>query len=191
MATEKQINFINRLVGERVIPDDARSVTEAQHHERLLDIGGGKEVSTSEASSLIDYLLSLPKNQPDRPRSAVDPGLTPGVFETNGAVYLVRFNREQTNLYACKLVELDTARRLTDEGEVIPVDFVYDKGAIFSIKPEHRLSLARAKELSIRYGKCIICTRKLKAAKSVEQGIGPVCIKTQLGASVREAALAA
>ena len=34
----------------------------------------------------------------------------------------------------------------------------------------------QAKALSIRYGRCIVCGRKLKAAKSVEAGIGPVCM---------------
>jgi hypothetical protein len=36
---------------------------------------------------------------------------------------------------------------------------------------------ARAIEFTTRYGKCIVCGRHLKAAKSVEAGIGPVCIK--------------
>jgi hypothetical protein len=39
------------------------------------------------------------------------------------------------------------------------------------------MSLEKAKQLNIKYGRCIICGLKLKAAKSVEAGMGPVCIK--------------
>ena len=52
----------------------------------------------------------------------------------------------------------------------------YAAGAIREIRPEHRMSIERAKELSIRFARCIRCGAALTADKSVEQGIGPICI---------------
>lgn len=43
------------------------------------------------------------------------------------------------------------------------------------VKPGDQMNVERAKELMIRYGRCIVCGRFLKVAKSVERGIGPVC----------------
>jgi Family of unknown function (DUF6011) len=52
----------------------------------------------------------------------------------------------------------------------------YAAGAIRYIRPEHRMSIERAKELSIKFARCIRCGAALTADKSVEQGIGPICI---------------
>ena len=52
----------------------------------------------------------------------------------------------------------------------------YARGAIRDLRPELRLSVERAKELSVRFGRCIRCGALLTADESVERGIGPVCI---------------
>lgn len=52
----------------------------------------------------------------------------------------------------------------------------YAAGAIRSLRPQHRMTVERAKELSVRFARCIRCARVLTADQSVEQGIGPVCI---------------
>ena len=52
----------------------------------------------------------------------------------------------------------------------------YAAGAIRKIRPEHRMSIERAKELSVRFARCIRCHAELSADLSVERGIGPVCI---------------
>jgi hypothetical protein len=102
----------------------------------------------------------------------------PGVYELpDGTVYVVKFNKAQTSLYAKKLVEIN-AERATEAGEPVRIEFEYERGAIFKISPEDKMDLERAKKLTIRYGRCIVCGRKLKAKVSVEQGIGPVCIKS-------------
>jgi hypothetical protein len=48
---------------------------------------------------------------------------------------------------------------------------------VYDLAPADRITLERAKTLSVRYGICIACGRTLKAAKSVEDNIGPVCRK--------------
>jgi hypothetical protein len=103
--------------------------------------------------------------------------LVPGVYETNGIIYVVKSNREKTRLYAKKLVESYHNARLTESGSKADFEFEYDKGAIFNIRLEDRMPIDRAKELITLYGRCIACGRFLKQAKSVENGIGPVCIK--------------
>lgn len=102
--------------------------------------------------------------------------LTVGVYELpTGEIFVVKPNRAKTRLYAKKMIE--TTERITETGKVVNFDFIYAPGAIYKLKPENKMSLERAKQLMIRYGRCIACGRKLKVAQSVERGIGPVCIK--------------
>lgn len=104
--------------------------------------------------------------------------LVPGVYEIDGQIYVVKYNRSKTNLYAKKLVELNGDYRTTEAGARVDFEFEYAKGAVYDLKLSDRMPLERAKELITLYGKCINCSRHLKAAKSVENGIGPVCIKS-------------
>lgn len=39
------------------------------------------------------------------------------------------------------------------------------------------MTLDEAKAFILRYGQCVRCGRRLKAAESVERGIGPVCVR--------------
>lgn len=103
--------------------------------------------------------------------------LDPGVYEVDGTVYVVKPNRQRTRLYAKRLVEIN-AERATEAGERVQIEFEYAPGAIYQIRPEHRMCITRAKALTIRYGRCICCGRHLRAAGSVERGIGPVCARS-------------
>jgi len=115
--------------------------------------------------------------QEDKPE--VDDSLTPiteiGAFEFGGECFIVKRTKDGERLYAMKVVE-HTADRINEADGVVQIELEYQRGAMAFLREEHRLDEARAKELSIRYGKCIVCGRKLKAAKSVEAGIGPVCM---------------
>jgi len=55
-------------------------------------------------------------------------------------------------------------------------DYEGARGALRSIRPEHRMSVERAKELSLQWAQCIRCGAELSNAVSVERGIGPICI---------------
>jgi len=94
----------------------------------------------------------------------------------NGEIYIVKPNKTKTRMYAMRLVEAPSDR-ITEEGELVPFDFEYARGAIFNLSETDRMSLEEAKKFMIRYGRCIVCRRKLKVAESVERGIGPICIK--------------
>jgi hypothetical protein len=127
----------------------------------------------------------------------------PGVYENADGIYVVKFNREKTRLYAKRLIEIN-ADRSTEAGECeghespdgahmgetvfcdgtcvaqprAQIEFEYESGAIYKLDPADKMPLDKAKALTIRYGRCIVCGRHLKAAESVERGIGPVCRKS-------------
>jgi hypothetical protein len=106
------------------------------------------------------------------------PALEPGVYELeDGAVYIVKPTRDKQRIYAKRLVEINSTR-LTESDDVVQIEFEYEAGAIRRIRLEHKMALERAKELTIRYGRCIVCGRHLKVAESVERGIGPRCLKS-------------
>lgn len=101
---------------------------------------------------------------------------TPGVFKVDGVVYQVKPNKTRTRLYAKRLVEIN-GERLAEDGAHVKIEFEYEAGAIYKITEAHRMSVEEGKALTLRYGRCLCCGRKLKNATSVERGIGPVCIK--------------
>jgi len=104
----------------------------------------------------------------------------PGAFRKGEDVYIVKPNKERTRLYALKLVEAPS-HRLTVDGRTVDFEFEYAKGAIYKLTEADRMSIEEAEKLSIMYGKCIICGRRLKVAESIKRGIGPVCAKIIAG----------
>jgi hypothetical protein len=151
-VTSKQLSFIESLDGDVV-------------HAYKLTRGA--------ASEYINELLDAKRSQ--KPEAIAE--LTAGVYEVEGTVYVVKPNQQKTRLYAKRLVEIN-AQRSVETGERVRIEFEYEAGAIYKIKPEHKMELEKAKQLTIRYGRCIVCGAQLKDAKSVERGIGPVCIKS-------------
>jgi len=181
-ATQKQIDFLLKLAGERDLPDIGSC-----GEERIEAMGALIENATdagtfdkAKASKWIGELLQRP--YAPREEFGDDQSLEPGVYETPGGIFVVKPNRAKTNLYAKKLVEIN-GQRATEAGTRVAIEFEYAPGAIRSIRSEHRMPVERAKELTLRYGRCINCGRRLKAAVSVERGIGPVCIKAFAGYS--------
>jgi hypothetical protein len=173
--SKKQIDYVLKLAGER-----RDNKIGSDGHERMENVAAQIENGATgrEVSRWIAHLLTMPVDvrEVEAPRQ-VAAGLTPGVYDVNGHVYVVKPNREKTRLYAKRLVEI-AGERLNANNDRVNIEFVYDAGAIFKIKPEQKMPLEQAKVLTIRYGRCIVCGRGLKAGKSVEQGIGPVCIKS-------------
>lgn len=93
--------------------------------------------------------------------------LTPGVYETNGNTYVVKYNKARTNLYAKQLINRGGDRYTWE----------YVSGAIYAVKKADLVTLARGQELSRLIGACCVCNRTLTDPKSVNAGIGPVCAK--------------
>lgn len=99
----------------------------------------------------------------------------PGVYRRDGEVYVVKFNRDKTRVYAKRLVNIPGERLLDATEEVVKADFEYAQGAIYELEPDDQLTLEQAREYLVRYSHCMVCGRELKAAKSVLDSIGPVC----------------
>lgn len=100
-----------------------------------------------------------------------------GVYRlADGTIVKVQANKEKSRVYAKRLVEIG-GERLTEAGAHVHAEYRYEAGLIAQVEREGvKLTLEEAKALTIRYGFCIRCGRHLKAAQSVEQGMGPVCI---------------
>lgn len=110
----------------------------------------------------------------DDEEEGLTPITEPGAFRFGGEVYVVRPTKDGERLYAKRVVEIQ-GDRLNELDEVVQIELEYQRGAMAFLREEHRLSEEEGKALSLRYGRCIICGRRLKAAQSVEAGIGPVC----------------
>lgn len=178
--SRKQIDWVLKLAGER--RDDRIGL---DGEERIENVAARIEngATKREVSTWISHLLRMPIDTREvqvpqqREVKEVNAELTPGVYEVNGQVYIVKPNRAKTGLYAKRLVEI-ASERLNANDDLVNIEFVYAPGVIFDLKPEYKMPLERAEALTIRYGRCIVCNRRLKAGKSVKQGIGPVCIKS-------------
>lgn len=102
----------------------------------------------------------------------------PGVYvlPDSGEIVKVKANKANTHVYAHRWI--DSGERIVDDsGERIRGDWDYAPGLIGQVRPEFRMTLDAAKAFILRYGKCVRCSRRLKAADSVERGIGPVCVR--------------
>lgn len=104
-----------------------------------------------------------------------------GVYRFEGQVYIVVENKAKTKTYAKRMAE--SAPRLTGHGEEVDFEWEYAPGVIWKLTEEHRMSLEDARDLMIKYGRCLKCRKHLKAAKTLKtveetgQMIGPVCRK--------------
>jgi hypothetical protein len=127
-------------------------------HEFAIDFA---TLTSGEASNLITSLLASPRKVGGSVERVSEEGM---YRNAEGDIFRVQRSRESGNLYAKKLDILDGG-------------FIYVQGAIRLIKPSDRLSVEEAKALGVQYGFCIVCGILLTDPKSVEQGIGPICIK--------------
>jgi hypothetical protein len=110
------------------------------------------------------------------PRDEHGTGLVPGVYRRNGTIYVVKQNRTNERLHARRLVEIG-GRRLTEADTVVQIEFEYDRDALRLLRPEDQMTLEEARPFIIRYGRCIFCNTELRDARSVERGVGPVCVR--------------
>ena len=145
-ATEKQVQFIARLVEEREISPTgtARLLLEMWDFDRTRET----------ATVLIDALMALP-----RVEKAPAPS---GLHVLDGEVYRVVVSRESGRPYALRLVEA-------------PGAFEYAPGAVRHLSEDTLMTLEEARDYGVRYGVCAACGRTLTNPESIEYGIGPVC----------------
>jgi hypothetical protein len=146
-ASDKQVAFLTTLVSERVYEGASEFAT----------------LTSAEASALIGQLLNAPRKSSTS--TSYERITEEGVYQNaEGDIFRVQRSRESGNLYAKRL-------------DIFEGGFVYEAGLLRNITPSDRLNVEQAKALGVQYGFCVVCGILLTDPKSVEQGIGPVCIK--------------
>lgn len=178
-ASQKQRDFACRLEGERQVPVGGKDGNEAFLIARLEDLheigDDRRNVSTREASQVIDWLLALPRKvDPARPSNN---DFEIGVYVLDdGSIVKVQPNKAKTSRYSMIWVELNGERLVDHDESRVNGDWEYAPQLIRQCDDAHRMTLEAAKAFILRYGRCVRCSRRLKAADSVERGIGPVCV---------------
>lgn len=168
-ATTPQVSFVQSLLLSRDIPADF-----AERVQACLAAG----MTKTDASAAITYMKARPSAAPAAATGRFDPQtLEVGLYELGDTIYKVKNNRAGTRVYAEVLtMSVGEAQRLTATGATIKAKYEFqghDKLAL--LRPEMRITGERAKELTVIFSSCIVCGAHLKAAQSVERGIGPVC----------------
>lgn len=100
----------------------------------------------------------------------------------DGRIVKVQANREKTRVYTKLFVQI-SGERLTEDETHVHGEYRYEPGLLPEVEATGRkMTLEEAKAFMLRYGFCARCGRRLKAAESVERGIGPVCMRYFEGA---------
>jgi len=153
MATEKQATYLAYLW----VSKDTDGLT--------APASGWESLDNRAASEWIDTLRDRPRKTAGSGSAA---GLEAGMYRTaSGEIYRVQPSRETGRLYA---------KRMDWTG--VPGDkprFVYAAGAVYSLTPTDRMTVADAQAWGVETGVCCVCGAFLTDAKSVANGIGPVC----------------
>ena len=173
IPSEKQLKFLFDLAANRVAPHWGHD-----RESRVKNLAAQIKATLPrirEVSRWIDSLLEQPVDSASAPGPKATVQVGPGVYLHDDNIFVVQYNKTKTRLYALRLVE--SPPRLNEEGVTVDFDLQYAPGIIFALKEEQKMTVEQAKPFMIRYGKCLKCKRKLKAASSVERGIGPVCIQ--------------
>lgn len=161
-ATEKQVAFLTKLVGEKEAP-------EPFVEQLIASVDAG--LTSRDASSAIDYLLQLP-----RKANAQQPEVGVYVLE-DGTVVKAQQNRAKTNTYTMRWVVIGGERLVDATEDRVHGEWEYAPELKARIVGARKMTLDEAKDFILRYGQCVRCSRRLKAADSVERGIGPVCMQ--------------
>lgn len=168
-ASYKQRALVQKLAAER--PDWTDHLNGA-NWERCFDIVNdpSKFASTREASAVIDALFAVPRPALAQPEVGV-------YVMPDGTIVQAKPNQSKTNVYTKRWVEINGQRLVDATEERVHGEWEYAPELKRQIDQARKMTLDEAKEFILRYGQCVRCARRLKAAESVERGIGPVCVK--------------
>lgn len=99
-----------------------------------------------------------------------------GIYRVGDQIFKVLPSRSSSRHYAKELTGFHWEDRLPAADESgVPLKFVYAKGAMRMIRPEHRVSRDFEKAFGQLVGSCVDCGKLLTDPKSIEYGKGPVC----------------
>lgn len=160
-ATEKQQQFVTRLLGEK---DTTGTAYEGWTPD-------WSRATSKAASAVIDYLLTLPKRT-----ESVSPAEEPeaGVYVIHGDEYVRVYHGQQSGRMLAKRINME------QDGGEWTVSYEYLGAAARVLVPAatpERLSIEEVGSLGITTNHCLICGRRLDDPESVDRGIGPVCAR--------------
>lgn len=148
--TTRQVEFLTRLVGERVCSHDGVPYAEA-----ITDVPAfAAALGRADVSKFIDKLLKEPKRGSSVPL---------GLHEIDGEVYKVQ-RSQGGNVYAKRLVQ-------TGEGGWQYVG----REPLAKLSESTVLTRDVASAIGRRIGICCVCGALLTNEVSVREGIGPIC----------------
>lgn len=178
-ATPAQASFLNKLLDEATeMLRERDTLTGRSEAETVIEnhvFPMRPDASTFKSEASQDITTAKDNNRQLRDELARLRGAGPavqqfvglGMYEVNGRIYKVLPSRSGARHYAQELVgESDTG-----------YSFIYAKGAMYRIRPEHRMTEEQAAEWGSLTGHCLCCGALLTDPKSVAASIGPVCAK--------------
>jgi hypothetical protein len=154
-ATPKQFAFIKTLLAEREIDSDEQALVDAARERAQRG-----EMSTKDASGMIEWLMTLPKQQQSSEggeQGGGDP--EPGIYVHDDALYRVKISKAG-HAYAQRW----------DDGTW---EYVGRSAPFRSLSEQ--ISAERAAEFGHVTGQCVFCMRELTDERSIAAGYGPVC----------------
>lgn len=161
-ASDKQINFIRGLMGEREVTEEQRKKAEEQ-----IEVG----LDMEQASKWITRLKELPKKTTGG-KNGLNGSLAKepkaGMYKTvDGTILRVYLGQQSGRMLVKKLV-----------GAGDDWGYEYVGAAAYRLPADATpLPLEEAKKFGKMTGTCCVCARRLDVPESVEAGIGPVCSK--------------
>lgn len=159
--SEDQLNYIRILIAERDVP--------AAYKASIGEYLDKNKFSRRGATETITKLLSMAKINE----------ITEGMYKTpDGGIYrVVVAIHGSGRLYATKLeVTRDVVRDAS--GKILvaaEVKFFREKGAIFRLRGDWKMSREDAKKFGELYGVCVRCATELTKPESIERGMGDTC----------------
>lgn len=109
------------------------------------------------------------------PKVETAPLVTGDTDEATYFFYGEKFYRIPAGKKYAQILTQINGERLNELDQIVKFKYEYVRGMVYNLKPEHKLSLEQAQAFGIKYGICVVCTRKLEDAESVKRGIGPIC----------------
>lgn len=170
-ATEKQRAFISKLAGERETPPANEAGSTFPHVERMEDALSGKQLSKDEASTVITWLLTLPKQEATG-AAAIAEDLEDGMYRNGTQFVRVYTTKHGSNQKVAKRLVIDGK----DADGKYRVHFEYEgKRGLKGLTAEMKLSADEAKQFGLLYGVCVRCGLDLTKDESIRVGYGKTC----------------
>lgn len=178
IATPKQLGLISDLLNRKMVkPETAEGIAflvsvAERAREGKVKTDDPKPMTVAQGSEWITTLLDMdPKPSAS---SKGQPVASEGVFEYDGAVYLVYLTRND-RLAAKVYSDPNGETQVANWHEPESVTATYAPGMMGKLREHHRAGEARVRELGTLMHRCVDCGAELSAPESIARGKGPVC----------------